>query len=186
MPHLSDSENIDWVQMQEQAAAPTTPAAGYGRVFYKNDDKLWFVDDAGNERELLFSDNLDGADVANVVEDQTTPGIPVIFPVAIAGGAAGDTDITIVGKHRVIDVWAQHTGGAGEASDTIQVKNGANAITDAMDWSGADKAIVRAGEIDDANYEIADAGTLRVTTTDNDAEGDVGAGVVYVLAIPVS
>jgi hypothetical protein len=129
---------------------------------------------------------LDGGDVANVANDQTTPGLPVIFPVAIAGGAAADTDITIDGKHRVIDAWAQHTGGAGEASDTIQVKNGGNAITDAMDWSGADNAIVRASSIDDANYEIADSGTLRVTTTDNDAGNDVGAGVVYVLAIPVA
>ena len=110
--------------------------------------------------------SLDGSNVANVANDQTTPGLPVVFAVAIAGGAAGDTDITIVGKHRIIDVWAQHTGGAGEASDTIQVKSGANAITDAMDWSGADNTVVRAASIDDANSEIADSGTLRVTTTD--------------------
>jgi len=87
---------------------------------------------------------------------------------------------------RVIDVWAVHTGGAGEASDTIQVLNGTNAITDAMDWSGADNAIVRAGEINDANHEIAAAGTLRVTTTDDDAGDDVGAGKVYVLCMVVA
>jgi len=130
--------------------------------------------------------SLDGGDVANVANDQTTPGLPVVFPIAIAGGAAADTDITIDGKHRVIDAWAQHTGGAGEASDTIQVKNAGNAITDAMDWSGADNVIVRATEINDANSEIADSGTLRVTTTDDDAGDDVGAGIVYVLAIPVA
>jgi len=39
---------------------------------------------------------------------------------------------------------------------------------------------------DDAQYEIADSGTLRVTTVDNDAGDDVGAGTVYVLAMPVA
>ena len=55
-----------------------------------------------------------------------------------------------------------------------------------MDWSGADNTIVRAGEIDDANHEIAAAGTLRVTTTDDDAGNDVGAGKVYVLCMVVA
>lgn len=294
MPHLSDSENIDSVQLEEQASAPDTPASGYWRIYAKSDG-LYIVEDDGTEHgpfsattgdmekaaydsgedgqvdpgaggtgqdtsgdtgvatvssgvwsilaqltaalggtgqdtsgdtgvatvatgtwsilaqltaalggtgQDTSSDTgiakvasgvwsvvqklIDGSYVANVANDQTTPGVPVLFPVAIAGGAAADTDVTIDGKHRVIDVWAVHTGGAGEASDTIQVKNGTDAITDAMDWSGGDKAIVRAAEIDDANYEIADSGTLRVTTTDDDAGNDVGAGVVYVLAIPVA
>ena len=75
---------------------------------------------------------------------------------------------------------------AGEASDTIQVLNGSNAITDAMSWAGADKAVIRAASIDDAYHKIAAGGTLRVTTTDNDSGGDVGAGVVYVLGVRVA
>jgi hypothetical protein len=109
--------------------------------------------------------------------------IPILFAIPIAGGAAGNTDLQVKEKVRVIDAWAVHTGGAGEASDTLQVFNGSNAITDAMDWSGADKAVVRAGEIDDAYHTIAEGGTLRVTTTDFDVGGDVGAGVVYVLGV---
>jgi hypothetical protein len=111
--------------------------------------------------------------------------IPFVIARPIDGGAAASDDYTVEEKIRVIDVWAVHIGGAGEASDTLQVLNGSNAITDAMDWSGADKAIVRAGEIDDAYHEIAKGGTLRITTVDSDAGDDVGAGVVYVLAVKV-
>jgi len=129
---------------------------------------------------------LAGDKIANVSDANTEGGIPVLFRIDIAGGAAGDTDVTVDNKIRVIDVWAVHTGGAGETSDTIQIKNGTNAITDAMDWSGADKAVVRAGEIDDAQHEIASGGILRVTTVDDDAQDDVGAGTVYVLAVKVA
>ncbi len=34
--------------------------------------------------------------------------------------------------------------------------------------------------------EIAAAGTLRITTVDDDSGSDVGAGIVYILAIPVA
>jgi len=138
------------------------------------------------DRESAPLSALNGSHVDEVANDQTTPGIPVIIPIAVAGGAAGNKDVVITQKVRVIDAWAQHTGGAGEANDTIQVLNGANAITDAMSWAGADNVIVRAGTIDDANSAVAAAGTLRVTTVDADAGADVGAGIVYVLAIPVA
>ena len=130
--------------------------------------------------------SLDGGDVANHAADATTAGLPVLYEVAVAGGAAANEDITVDHKVKVIDVWAQHTGGAGESSDTIQVLNSGDAITDAMDWSGADNAIVRAASIDDAYATIAAAGTLRVTTVDDDTGGDVGAGTVYVLCLRVA
>ncbi len=125
--------------------------------------------------------------IAKVVTDANViGGLPVLHRINIAGGAAGNTDVVLTHKTRVIDAWVVHTGGAGEANDTIQVKNGANAISNAMDWSGADAALVRAASIDDAQHEIAAGGTLRVTTTDDDAGGDVGAGIVYVLGIRVA
>jgi hypothetical protein len=136
--------------------------------------------------EDKIADNaLTGTVMGNVADANVIGGVPVLHRVDIAGGAAGDTDVTLTHKERVIDVWAVHTA-AGEASDTIQVKNGANAITDAMDWSGVDTVVVRAGQIDDAQHEIAAGGTLRVTTTDDDGGSDVGAGVVYVLALRVA
>ena len=130
----------------------------------------------------IAAGSLEGTVVANVANDAVIGGIPVIFAIAIPGGAAAAKNIVSTHKIRVIDVWAVHTAGAGEANDTITVGNGANAITDAMSWAGADQAIVRAGTINDANHEIAAGGQLRVTTTDADAGADVGAGIVYVLA----
>lgn len=134
----------------------------------------------------LAAGSLVGTLVANVANANVIGGIPVVHRIDIAGGAAGNTDVLLTHKTRIIDVWAVHTAGAGEANDTIQLFNGAGAISDAMDWSGADTLIVRAGAINDANHEVAAGGTLRVTTTDNDAGGDVGAGIVYVLGIRVA
>lgn len=134
----------------------------------------------------LDDDILTGLHAAEVADANTDGGLPILFRIDVAGGAAGNTDLVVDEKVRVIDAWAVHTGGAGQADDTIQIFNGAAAITDAMDWSGADNALVRAAEIDDAAHEVAAGGTLRVTTTDNDSGGDVGAGTVYVLAVKVA
>lgn len=125
--------------------------------------------------------------VATVPDANTTGGIPILFRINVAGGAAGNTDVVMDHKIRVLDAWAVHTGGAGEAGDTIQLLSVAGgAITDAMSWSGADTEIVRAGSINYANHEVAAGDSLRVTTTDSDAGADVGAGIVYVLAIRVA
>lgn len=127
-----------------------------------------------------------GTLVANVADKNVVGGIPVLHRINIAGGAAGNTDVVLTHKTRIVDVWAIHTSGAGEAGDTIQLFNGATAISDAMSWAGADKALVRAGSIDDASHEVSAGGTLRVTTTDSDAKDNVGAGIVYVLGIRVA
>lgn len=116
------------------------------------------------------------------IADLNTVGqAPVIHRLAIAD-AAGDTDIVLEHKTRVIDAWAVKKGGAGGAGDTVTLKNAGTAITDAMDLNVADKAVARAGTIDDAQYEIAAGGTLRVTAAKaSDCECDV-----YVLGIRVT
>jgi hypothetical protein len=104
---------------------------------------------------------LDGT-VAKVVADvNVIGGIPVTFRIT-AAALTGDIDVVMTHKIRVIDAYCINTA-AGGAADTIIVKNGATAITDAMDINKADKVITRAGTIDDAAYEIAAAGTLRVS-----------------------
>jgi hypothetical protein len=133
----------------------------------------------------LAAASLTGLVAKVMAEDNIIGAIPVIHAVAIAGGAAADKDVVLTHKTRILEVWAVHRGGGGEANDTIQVKNGANAITDAMAWSDSDTVIVRAASIDDSQYEIAAGGTLRVTTVDDDGGGDVGAGVVFVLGVRV-
>jgi hypothetical protein len=54
--------------------------------------------------------------------------------------------------------------GAGVSLCTLVVGNAANAITNLMDVSGSDQAVVEASTINDAYYEIDAGGSLRVTT----------------------
>jgi hypothetical protein len=57
--------------------------------------------------------------------------------------------VVIDAKVRVLDVIVVNKA-AGGASDTITVKNGANAITNAIDTNKADATVTRAGTLDDA------------------------------------
>lgn len=123
--------------------------------------------------------------VAPVALSAAVISMPFVIAIPITAAEAGNFDYTTLAKLQVLDAWAVHMGGAGEATDTVQLFNGATAISDAMDWSGVDTAIVRAGTLDDAAWEVAKGGTLRVTTVDADAGDDVGLGTVYVLAVKV-
>lgn len=96
----------------------------------------------------------------------STPGSALVIPVAIAD-SAGDTDITMARKVRVIDVVAVKTANNGGSGDTLTVKNGSNAITGALDLNVSDAVVVRAGSIDDATHEISAGGTLRLTAAKN-------------------
>lgn len=76
--------------------------------------------------------------------------------------AAGDVDydIVVADKFQVVDVVVRKSGvGAG---NTVQIKNGATAITDAI-AAAVDKAVTRAGTIDPAQETVLAAGTLRCT-----------------------
>lgn len=109
------------------------------------------------ELKVLDGDNLNTLANANVVG-----GIPVVHQVNIAD-SAGNTDVVLTYKTRITDVRVVKTTGAGSSGDTLTVKNGSTAITDAMDLNVADKTVVRAATIDDAQHEIAAGGTLRLT-----------------------
>ena len=82
----------------------------------------------------------------------------------------------------MIDAWAVKTSTAGGSGDTVTVKNGSTAISDAISLNVADKAVARAGEVDDASHEIAEDGTLRVTA----ATATNNACTVYVLGVRVA
>jgi hypothetical protein len=112
-----------------------------------------------------------------------TLGVPVLlFRLNQAAGANGNTDITWAQKIRVLDFWAVLTG-AGVASSVCTLKSTAAAISDGLDTSGADKAVVRAASIDDANHEIASGGVLRITGSGGATQPALTA---YVLAVPVA
>jgi hypothetical protein len=51
MPHISDSDNVDSIHLQEQGATPSTPDAGYRRLYAKSDG-IYQVDSSGTETKL--------------------------------------------------------------------------------------------------------------------------------------
>lgn len=120
---------------------------------------------AGKLEAGAASAGLYGTQVRFTADANIIGGIPVIHRVDSPNSATGDTDVVLTHKTLILDVWLIKTGAAGGASDTITVKNGATAITDAIDINVADKIVKRAGTIDDASNAIAAAGTLRVTRT---------------------
>lgn len=130
----------------------------------------------------LGAQKVDGVNIKNVADDNVVGGIPVLHRIDLAAGALADTDVVLTHKTRVVDAWLVLRG-AGVASTTLQVKNGANAITNAMAASGADTDVVRAGTINDANHEIAAGGTLRVTSATGVTQP---AATVYVLGVRVA
>lgn len=109
----------------------------------------------------VSANSLDGTVVKNVADVNTEGAILIVHRVTAAALSA-DVDVILTHKTRIIDVVAVATA-AGAAADTITVKNGANAISNALDLNVADKTVVRAGTLDDAQWDIAAGGTLRVT-----------------------
>jgi hypothetical protein len=106
--------------------------------------------------------SLDGTVCKVVAESNIIGGIPVVFEIPVTAGTNADIDITMTHKIRVLGAHVVLRGN-GIGSAVFTIKNGANAITDAMAASGADQTLVRAATIDDAYYEINVSGTLRVT-----------------------
>jgi hypothetical protein len=132
--------------------------------------------------QAVADGNLTGAKVANVADSNAAGGIRLIHRFDISAGANADKDIVLTHKERVIDARLVLQG-AGVASSVCTVKNGANAITDTMAASGADKAVVRAASLDDAQWDIAAGGTLRVTFS---AGATQPAATVFVETIRVA
>jgi len=108
-------------------------------------------------------------------------GIPVIFEIAIEDGTA-DNDITSTHRIKVIDFWFVGGNTQGSTSDTVQLKNGVNAITAAIAKTTAAGCLVRAIALDNDYTTIAAAGTIRVAAV---KDTNV-AGTAYVKAIRVA
>jgi hypothetical protein len=127
---------------------------------------------------------LDGANAANVAAANVIGGIPVQHIVVVPAGTTGDVDVVLTHKTRVTDVHLVKTTAAGGGAGTIQVKNGATAISNAMSIDIADTTIARATTIDDAAHDIAAGGTLRVTRTRSASTSE--ACIVYVSGLRVA
>lgn len=126
---------------------------------------------------------VNGARVANVANANVIGGVPIIFRVDLPD-AAGDVDVVSTHKVRIIDAKVVARGTNGSNANTVQVKNGATAITDAMSLNSKVAGdIVRAASLAFAAHEVAGSGTIRLTTAK--AGGDVTA-TVYITAIRVA
>ena len=126
--------------------------------------------------------SLDGTVAKVVANANVIGGIPVLHQIEIAAGALGNTDVVLTHKTRVVEAWLVLRG-AGVATTTLTVFNGATAITDAMAASGSDKAVVRAATIAAAAYDVAAGGTLRVTSATGASQP---AATVFVLGYRVA
>lgn len=106
-----------------------------------------------------------------------TPGMLCVVPVATSGSLTADFDTVLTEKFEVLDIICRKDGAG--AANTITVKNGTTAISDAIAFD-TDKTQTRAGTIDTASNVIAAGGTLRVTATR--AAGTV-VGLVSVIGV---
>jgi hypothetical protein len=163
-------------------------AAGRAKMaasFFNSEATVDSKFDAGTIGEDRLAQQLNGRAASNVADANVIGGLPVLFRIDCPD-AAQDNDIVSTHKVRVIDAWGLNTGVAAHAAtDTWQVKNGANAISDAVAKTATVNAVKRIGTIDPAQAEIAAGGTLRVTTAKG--AGALNAAVtVYVLAIRVA
>ena len=140
---------------------------------------------SGQALNLPGAVNLTGTvSVPTVASASVVGGLPLVFPLTVSSGADGDQDITVTPKIRVSKAWLVMKG-AGTAGSAVTVKNGATAITEALDVSAAiDKAVVDFVSIDDAQMDIAAAGTLRISHASTG--GDFPGAELYVQALHVA
>jgi hypothetical protein len=125
------------------------------------------------------------ANAASYSADNTAPTLvsPLIVPFAFADGT-GTVSVTMPYKVRVIGVSHLKTAANAGGNNTVQVFNGASAITGAIVASGNDQVLQTTGfSIDDAQMDVAAAGLLKVTST---KVGTNSACIVYVTVLRVA
>lgn len=109
---------------------------------------------------------VDGSNVAATLENNARAGVPVLHYFLILNAATGNVDVVVEHRIAVVDAWVVKQGAAGGAGDTVQVTDGEDAaITEVMSINVADRAVVRAAQIDDATSVIPANGILRVKRT---------------------
>lgn len=125
------------------------------------------------------------ANAATYSADNTAPTLvsPLVVPFAFADGTA-TISVTMPYKVRVIDVSHLKTAALAGGNNTVQVFNGASAISSAVVLNVSDKVLSETGfDIDDATMDIAASGLLKVTST---KVGTNSACIVYVTVLRVA
>ena len=147
----------------------------------------------GNKGAKMFVETTGLVETPEIVENTAaaqlgiSPGSPCLYAFHVLDAASGNFSVVVDRKIRVVDAWCVKRGGDGHATeDTIVVGEGANAITDAMAIGAPnDTGVTRAATIDDANYDIAAGGSLRITWVRGAGGGNDPECDVFVLAIRV-
>jgi hypothetical protein len=95
------------------------------------------------------------------VNNSTEPQILMAIPISITGSVTADVDIVMLTKFEVVRVDCLKRNGAG-AANTMQIKSGANAISNAIACA-VDDTLTSSGTLDDTYSTIAAGGTLRLS-----------------------
>lgn len=100
-----------------------------------------------------------------VLDGDTAGSLESDFTFLIADAAGADYDLIPDHKIEVIDIIVHKRGAAGNGTDTVQIKNAASVISDAISLNVAQDAVGRAATITAANSVIdpAAGGKLRAT-----------------------
>jgi len=111
-----------------------------------------------------------------------TPGVQVIIGASIADAASAIYDLTVPFKCEVLDAQVIQVG-AGNAGNSVTIKNAAGtAITNAMN-NTSDKGVSRPTTIDHANNTIAAGAVVKVDVV---KAGGLASVEVYLTVVPVA
>jgi len=114
----------------------------------------------------LAAESVDGSKLAEAAASSVIGAVPILYHTTIADvGAPTNYDITVTSKIHVVDAWIVNLAAGHATDDTLQLSNGASAITDAIAKTATDHAVKRATTINHANADIANGGTLRWIAT---------------------
>lgn len=125
---------------------------------------------------------LDADNVTDITTASGTGSIDFRFRIVTPGGAGGNVDVVLNNDIKIADIYLIQRQ-VGTASDTVQVINQTttNAITDAMDVSGAQFTRIAATTIDTSETDMLTTNTIRVTQVDG-AGADSPICEVYIIA----
>ena len=163
-------------------------AKGDGKILVGDGTDLASVAVSGdatlaNTGAVTLGQIVTGAKVANVANANVIGGVPVVFRADLAD-ASGDVDIVSTHKVRILDAVVRARGTNGANANTVQIFNGANALSDAMALQNKSSGdLIRAASLVVAQQDIAAGGTLKITSTK--AGGDCTA-TIYITAIRVA
>ena len=165
----------------EYAVTANGASGGYRAIASDESRPALELAKPANGYAVLEDDSLAGDKVADVADDNATAGVMVVHVINIAGSGDADEDIVVADKCEVVRIDGR-LDGAGTPGSTLTIKNGSNAISDALDLSsGGDTDVFAANELDDDYTVIAAGGTLRATIASTG--GDFPPAKVFVTCV---